>query len=142
MTNLALFQIQTYLQCIARCFAWIFPVVDSRTETTFLYALQITHRASSRNRIYKKFGQHDKVFFLGMEICNARLRLLRVRTFCTGYSLGYFEKEDLKIVIQYLRSTGYIGSIGLWGRSMGAVTALLHADRDHSLACLVLYFLL
>ncbi|CAD7954060.1 unnamed protein product [Amoebophrya sp. A120] len=53
-------------------------------------------------------------------------------------SLGYFEKEDLKIVIQYLRSTGYIGSIGLWGRSMGAVTALLHADRDHSLACLVL----
>ncbi|CAD7938156.1 unnamed protein product [Amoebophrya sp. A25] len=53
-------------------------------------------------------------------------------------SLGFYEKDDLQTVTQYLRTTGYIGSIGLWGRSMGAVTALLHADRDHSLACLVL----
>lgn len=29
------------------------------------------------------------------------------------------------------------GRIGLWGRSMGAVTALLHGDRDPSIAGMV-----
>jgi len=31
-----------------------------------------------------------------------------------------------------------VSTIGLWGRSMGAVTALMHADRDPSIAGLVL----
>jgi len=37
-------------------------------------------------------------------------------------------------VIDYLRKTDHIGTIGLWGHSMGAATALLHAGRDPSLA--------
>jgi len=53
-------------------------------------------------------------------------------------SLGYWEKEDLATVISYLRTLPTVDCIGLWGRSMGAVTALLHADRDPSLAGLVL----
>eukprot|EP00826_Nyctotherus_ovalis_P061702 TRINITY_DN8804_c0_g4_i1.p1 TRINITY_DN8804_c0_g4~~TRINITY_DN8804_c0_g4_i1.p1 ORF type:complete len:362 (+),score=71.02 TRINITY_DN8804_c0_g4_i1:130-1215(+) len=53
-------------------------------------------------------------------------------------SLGWWEREDLKVVIEYLRGTGRVSSIALWGRSMGAVTALLHADRDPSIAGLVL----
>jgi len=53
-------------------------------------------------------------------------------------SLGYWEKEDLSVVIEYLRSLKTVDCIGLWGRSMGAVTALMHADRDPSLAGLVL----
>ncbi len=52
--------------------------------------------------------------------------------------MGYYEKDDLACVIDYLRKCGFIGPIGLWGRSMGAVTSLLHADRDPTLACLVL----
>jgi len=53
-------------------------------------------------------------------------------------SLGWWEREDLKTVVEYLRNSGKVSTIGLWGRSMGAVTALMHADRDPSIAGLVL----
>eukprot|EP00930_Biecheleria_cincta_P085641 TRINITY_DN75027_c0_g1_i1.p1 TRINITY_DN75027_c0_g1~~TRINITY_DN75027_c0_g1_i1.p1 ORF type:complete len:583 (-),score=107.29 TRINITY_DN75027_c0_g1_i1:57-1778(-) len=53
-------------------------------------------------------------------------------------SLGWFERDDLAECVKYLRASGRVSSIGLWGRSMGAVTALLHADRDHSIAGMVL----
>jgi len=42
-------------------------------------------------------------------------------------SLGYYEKEDLKVVIEHLRKSKKVSTIGLWGRSMGAVTSLMHA---------------
>lgn len=32
------------------------------------------------------------------------------------------QKDDLKAVVEYLRSDGNVSMIGLWGRSMGAVT--------------------
>ena len=41
-------------------------------------------------------------------------------------SLGYYEKEDLKVVIEHLRKSKKVSTIGLWGRSMGAVTVLLY----------------
>jgi len=53
-------------------------------------------------------------------------------------SLGYFEKDDLQAVIEYLRETGTTSTIALWGRSMGATTALLHGERDPSIAGMVL----
>lgn len=53
-------------------------------------------------------------------------------------SLGYYEKDDLATAIDYLRESNTVTCIGLWGRSMGASTALLHADRDPSIAGLVL----
>jgi len=53
-------------------------------------------------------------------------------------SLGYFEREDLKAVVEYLRASGRVSTIALWGRSMGAATALLHGDRDPSIAAMVL----
>ena len=37
-------------------------------------------------------------------------------------SLGWFEIEDVEIVVKYLRNTGKVTNIALWGRSMGAVT--------------------
>lgn len=43
-------------------------------------------------------------------------------------SLGHFESEDLACVIRHLQSSPGCGPIGLWGRSMGAATALLHSD--------------
>jgi len=49
-------------------------------------------------------------------------------------SLGYYERDDIDVVVQYLRDSNKVSMIGLWGRSMGAVTTLMHADRDHSLA--------
>jgi len=53
-------------------------------------------------------------------------------------SLGWHEREDLVTCVAHLRETGLVSAIGLWGRSMGAVTALLHADRDHSIGGMVL----
>ena len=53
-------------------------------------------------------------------------------------SLGWWEREDVNCIVKYLRKFGRTSTIGLWGRSMGAVTALLHADRDPSIAGLVL----
>ncbi|RHY24372.1 hypothetical protein DYB25_009117 [Aphanomyces astaci] len=52
-------------------------------------------------------------------------------------TLGYFERDDVHAVVEHLRSIESVSTIGLWGRSMGAVTALLHADRDPSIAGLV-----
>ena len=53
-------------------------------------------------------------------------------------SLGYHEQEDLKVVIAHLRASTEVSTIGLWGRSMGAATALLYAHRDPSIAGMVL----
>ena len=53
-------------------------------------------------------------------------------------TLGEFEKDDVAAVIAHLRSTGRVSTIALWGRSMGAATALLHSHRDPSMACIVL----
>ena len=52
-------------------------------------------------------------------------------------TLGKREQDDLEVAIQYLRSSGTVTTIGLWGRSMGAVTAILYAHKDPSMACLV-----
>ncbi|CEL97883.1 unnamed protein product [Vitrella brassicaformis CCMP3155] len=53
-------------------------------------------------------------------------------------SLGYWERDDVAAVVSYLRESNRTTCIGLWGRSMGAVTALLHGDRDPSIGGMVL----
>ena len=53
-------------------------------------------------------------------------------------SLGAFEKDDLKAVIEFLREEGQTSGIALWGRSMGAATSLLHGERDPSIAGMIL----
>lgn len=52
-------------------------------------------------------------------------------------SLGCHEKDDLQTLIRHLRDSGTTSKIALWGRSMGAATALLHARRDATLACMI-----
>lgn len=53
-------------------------------------------------------------------------------------SLGYYEREDLQTVINHLRASGTVSSIALWGRSMGAATALMYGSRDPTISCLIL----
>ncbi|WIA34398.1 hypothetical protein OEZ86_012734 [Tetradesmus obliquus] len=53
-------------------------------------------------------------------------------------TLGAHEVDDLAVVIDHLRTQGGVSSIGLWGRSMGAVTALLYSARDPDIAGMVL----
>ena len=53
-------------------------------------------------------------------------------------SLGWFERDDVQTIVEHLRSLTYVTAIALWGRSMGAASAVMHAARDPSLAGLVL----
>ena len=53
-------------------------------------------------------------------------------------SLGYYEKADLRAVLDFLRQSGQVSTLGLWGRSMGAATALQHGDRDPTIAGMVI----
>lgn len=53
-------------------------------------------------------------------------------------SLGHFEQDDLECAIQYLTNTSKVSKIAVWGRSMGAITALLYAKRDLRISCMIL----
>ncbi len=56
-------------------------------------------------------------------------------------TLGWNEQKDLASVIAFLRSdkSPYnVERVALWGRSMGAVTSLLHVRKDPSIAAVVL----
>ncbi|XP_012069496.1 uncharacterized protein LOC105631893 isoform X2 [Jatropha curcas] len=53
-------------------------------------------------------------------------------------TLGWNEKDDLRAVVDYLRQDGNVSLIGLWGRSMGAVTSLMYGAEDPSIAGMVL----
>ena len=52
-------------------------------------------------------------------------------------TLGWREQDDLALAIKHLRELGTVSTIGLWGRSMGAVTALLYSQKDPSIAGVV-----
>ena len=53
-------------------------------------------------------------------------------------SLGYFEKEDIRTVVEFLRMQRRVQTISLWGRSMGAAAAILYASTDRDITFLVL----
>jgi len=52
-------------------------------------------------------------------------------------SLGWHEKDDVKIVVDFVEKLPGVSKIGVWGRSMGAATALMynHSDDRISAAC-------
>lgn len=52
-------------------------------------------------------------------------------------SLGFYERQDLAAIVEFILSTRKVSSIALWGRSMGAVTAIMYAARDKTVSCVV-----
>lgn len=53
-------------------------------------------------------------------------------------TLGAHEVEDLEVLVEFIRAGGHTSVVALWGRSMGAVTALQYSEQDPSVAALVL----
>jgi pimeloyl-ACP methyl ester carboxylesterase len=53
-------------------------------------------------------------------------------------TLGFWEQYDVACVVKYLREANRCSTIGLWGRSMGAVTAILYSIMDPTIASMVL----
>ena len=45
-------------------------------------------------------------------------------------SLGYHEKNDVKLIIDFVEKLPGVGKIGIWGRSMGAATAMMCSVSD------------
>ena len=45
-------------------------------------------------------------------------------------SLGWYEKDDVKLIIDFVEKLPGGGFIGLWGRSMGAATTMFYAHSD------------
>ena len=45
-------------------------------------------------------------------------------------SLGYHEKNDVKIIMDFVEKLPGVLNIGLWGRSMGAATTMFYAHSD------------
>ena len=45
-------------------------------------------------------------------------------------SLGWFEKDDVKLIIDFVEKLPGVYTIGLWGRSMGAATTMFYAHSD------------
>ena len=45
-------------------------------------------------------------------------------------SLGYYEKEDVSSMVDFVEKFPGVGKIGIWGRSMGAATALMYSYQD------------
>lgn len=86
---------------------------------------------------------------LEAQYCLDILIPLGISLFCFDFSgcglsggdyitLGWLEKDDVETIIKYLKNNQKTQKIGLWGRSMGAVTALLYAEKDPNLLCLIL----
>ena len=53
-------------------------------------------------------------------------------------SLGYHEKDDVGIIIDFIENIPGVGNIGIWGRSMGAATTLLYAHKDQRIKAICL----
>jgi dipeptidyl aminopeptidase/acylaminoacyl peptidase len=53
-------------------------------------------------------------------------------------SLGYYESYDVGVIVDFLENLPGVGNIGIWGRSMGASTALIYAHRDKRIKAICL----
>ncbi|CAI5730325.1 unnamed protein product [Hyaloperonospora brassicae] len=45
-------------------------------------------------------------------------------------SFGYFERDDVRVVVDYLYATGRASAVGIWGRDIGSAAALLHVKAQ------------
>lgn len=113
-----------------------FPRRDWETEPLRKYPVVVYLHGNSSNRL-------EAVTLLG-PLLQEGVSLFCFDSAGCGHSdgdyvsLGWHERDDLAVVLEHLRKSPFCGPIGLWGRSMGAVTVLLHADRDQSLGAICL----
>uniref|UniRef100_M4C475 Serine aminopeptidase S33 domain-containing protein n=1 Tax=Hyaloperonospora arabidopsidis (strain Emoy2) TaxID=559515 RepID=M4C475_HYAAE len=44
-------------------------------------------------------------------------------------SFGYFERNDVRVVVDHLYATGRASAVGIWGRDIGSAAAFLHVKE-------------
>lgn len=127
------FEIPNPRQLMIRCSLWQ-PVSGDRMNDVLPCVIYLHGNSSSR---LESLSALSLVLSLGATMLAVDLTGSGVSD-GDYVSLGYYEKDDLQCVIEYLRSAGRTSTIALWGRSMGATTSLLYAERDPSIAGMVL----
>jgi alpha/beta superfamily hydrolase len=53
-------------------------------------------------------------------------------------TMGYYEQQDVREVVDHLISQFRVSSLALWGKSMGAVTALLYLGKTLDIKAVIL----
>ena len=51
--------------------------------------------------------------------------------------MGYREKDDVELIVDFIEKIPRVGKIGLWGRSMGAATSLIFNSIDNRIIATV-----
>ncbi len=116
------------------------------TRTTLRHLPSRKFLLQMRGTIHPKIftpNEHDGLFvwFLCLWLVRGRLYILRLVR--KGWSPGYcglFKRIESCEHNRYnfILSLFFTFITGLWGRSMGAITAVMHADRDPSIAGMIL----
>eukprot|EP00760_Papus_ankaliazontas_P018364 PhM_4_TR17468/c0_g1_i1/m.85719 len=52
-------------------------------------------------------------------------------------TLGFYERQDLAAVVEFVQASGRCSAIGLWGRSMGAVSSIMYASKDPTIRAVI-----
>ena len=111
------------------------PFDEEREKTILPCVIYLHGNSSSRCEAYSevKYLLPKNICLFSLDFCGCG------RSEGDYISLGYYEKEDVKCIIDYLKKSKKVGKIALWGRSMGAVTAIMYAsEHPEDISALVL----
>jgi predicted alpha/beta-fold hydrolase len=110
---------------IMKC-SYIEPDITNRTKDEMPLVLYLHGNASSRiegiHMIEELLKRDINIFLFDFPGCGLSEG--------DYISLGFHEKDDVGIIIDFIENIAGVGNIGIWGRSMGAATSLLYAHKD------------
>ena len=101
------------------------PFDEEREKTILPCVIYLHGNSSSRCEAYSevKYLLPKNICLFSFDFCGCG------KSEGDYISLGYYEKDDVKCIIDYLQKSKKVGKIALWGRSMGAVTAIMYASE-------------
>ena len=111
------------------------PFDEEREKTILPCVIYLHGNSSSRCEAYSevKYLLPKNICLFSFDFCGCG------KSEGDYISLGYYEKEDVKCIIEYLQKSKKVGKIALWGRSMGAVTAIMYAsEHPNDISALIL----
>lgn len=117
-----------------RLYCSYFEPIDPRTLTPFPLSFSVLY-------LHSNSGSRLEALPLLQVLISKRISL-----FCFDFagsgisegeniSLGFNEKNDVALILDYMRNRMFLENIVIWGRSMGATTALLY---DYKVSFLIL----
>ena len=108
-----------------QCSFWE-PIDEEREFSKLPCVIYLHGNSSSRCEVinYLKYFLYNNITILAFDFAGCG------QSEGDYISLGYYEQNDIDCVINYLNKTKRVNRIGLWGRSMGAVTAIMYSCNN------------